>query len=214
MKGHYIIFDGIDGSGKTTQAKIFAERLRAEGFDVLEVSEPYEEREPGRLLRKYLKEKTHPYALFGLFLAQRFDLLAEVVKPAIEEGTFVVSSRGFPSTYVYQRKGSPGGVTAPAIMMAHDPSNLHILPDHVFIFDLPADVAMERIGKRGEEAEIFEKRELLDRFREGYLNPLYLDQGLSKRFDVINATRSVEDVAEDVWAKFVGGSNDDRWRFT
>ena len=206
-QGKYVILEGIDGCGKDTQATIFAERLRAEGYDVLEVSEPYEEREPGRLLRKYLKEKIHPHALFGLFLAQRFDLLAEVVKPAVDAGKIVVSSRGFPSTFVYQVGNSPGAVSRNAVQFAHDPDNLHVTPNHIFIFDLDAETAMERIGKRGEEAEIFEKIGLLRQFRDRYKNPTYLWSGgtsspLVEHFHVIDATQSVDDIAAQVWDAF------------
>lgn len=213
--GQYVILDGIDGCGKTTQVKLFAERLRANGHEVLEISEPYEEREPGRLLRKYLKEKRHPYALFGLFLAQRFDLLAEVVKPAVEAGKIVISSRGFPSTFVYQVGDAPGAVTANAVQFTHDPRNLHVTPDHVFIFDLPAEEAMKRIGKRGEEAEIFEKLEILEGVRDRYRHPFFmcdhspLHQQMQGRYHVVDATQTVEEVAEQVWSRFLSGIESD-----
>ena len=206
--GQYIICEGIDGCGKSTQARLLAERFRQNGYEVLEVSEPYEEREPGRLLRRYLKEKRHPYALFGLFLAQRFDLLAEVVKPAVAAGKIVISSRGFPSTFVYQVGDAPGAVTTNAVQFAHDPRNLHVTPDHIFVFDLSAETAMERIGKRGEGKEIFEKTELLEQFRGRYKDPLFLWDGgplgetLKDRLHVIDATQPVETVAEQVWSQF------------
>ena len=161
----YVIVEGIDGCGKDSHAQALYDFLESEGQNPLLVAEPYEMTETGKLLRKYLREHTNPEALFGLFIANRFDLQHEVIKPALDEGRPVISVRGFPSTLVYQQ--DKYGLEY--LFRTHQ--YMPVFPTHVAILDVDVSTAMKRIHERGEVKEVFEKEDFLKKCRRRYLDP-------------------------------------------
>src|SRR3972149_3236580 len=104
-KGLFITFEGLDGSGKTTQMKILSDCLKNRGFDVLTTIEPGGTK-IGQKIRKILLDKENhdisPRAETLLFLASRAELVSEVILPALREGKIVICDRFFDSTVVYQ----------------------------------------------------------------------------------------------------------------
>src|SRR3972149_2438719 len=104
-KGLFITFEGLDGSGKTTQMKILSDCLKNRGFDVLTTIEPGGTK-IGQKIRKILLDKENhdisPRAETLLFLASRAELVSKVIAPALMEGKIVLCDRFFDSTVVYQ----------------------------------------------------------------------------------------------------------------
>lgn len=161
--GHFIVLEGIDGSGTTTQAGRVAAALRERGRTVVETHEPGSG-PIGVEIRKLLKPEASPPAglLPLLFAADRLEHLANVVKPALERGEVVICDRYTLSSLVYQ-----GLEHAPAWILE---INTHaISPSLTFLLDLPAEVALERVNARGGLAERFDRLEVQQRLRAGYL---------------------------------------------
>jgi dTMP kinase len=160
--GKFIVFEGLDGSGKTTQAKILADRLKDSGWETLLTYE--QTKGPvGRLISKTLVRKVDlpAQSLQLLFVADRVDHLTKKVVPALELGKIVVSDRYFWSTVAY------GSLRLDRDWLV----SLHrycLDPDLVVFIDTSPTICLERIKKRGEERSIFESRSRLARVSKTY----------------------------------------------
>src|SRR5262249_54360895 len=110
-RGLFFSLDGLDGSGKSTQCRLLAGWLRARGHEVRECRDPGDTA-VGKLLRDLLLEHRHPEMTTAceayLFMASRAQLVAEVIRPALEAGRFVVSDRFLLANVVFQ--GHAGGL--------------------------------------------------------------------------------------------------------
>lgn len=169
MKTPYIIIDGIDGCGKSTQVEMLSEWLRDRYGDVLVVSEPHEGTEIGMLTRKILRTGEYPEALLGMMVASRFDLQSRIIAPALRQGIPVVSSRGFLSTLVYQ------GAKYPLSVLVALHCSMPQYPTHGIILDVPPETAVARIQKR-DHKEVFENANFLK-----YAASAYRDIARSER---------------------------------
>jgi len=193
----YILIEGGDGCGKDTQAERLVEHLREQGHDPLLVREPWDDKPIGKLLRECLKTGAYPSAHAALFLADRMALQSEVVVPALAAGRPVVSIRSFLSTLVYQQEHHP----LAWLQVIH--KRMPALPTHVILLDVDPDVGLERVGKRGEQTEIYEKLEVQMRVRSRYR--MILSGELvnlapkAKRF-IVDANYPIDHVTKQVWA--------------
>lgn len=180
----YYVLEGIDGSGKTTQAD------RYPGC-VMRVTEPDEHNPVGRLLRKILKSGEHPNAHAALFLADRLILQHETVGPLLERGHTVVSDRCFLSTLVYQQENWP----LEYLFSLH--RALPIKPDHLIILDLEPEESQKRINTRG-QLECYEQLDILKRNRQRYLELArdYRMQQMVGKITVVDASGTPDQVAE------------------
>ncbi len=170
-RGRFISFEGIDGSGKSTQVRALAATLRAQGADVVETREPGGA--PGaELIRGLLVEgdpgRWSPETEILLFTAARRDHLERTIGPALHRGAIVVCDRFADSTRVYQ------GVARAALRGMVDA--LHALaiglePDLTLILDLPPDEAARREQARGSREDRFERfgTDFQQRLRAGFL---------------------------------------------
>lgn len=203
----YIVLEGIDGSGKDTQAELLLQRLTEEGGDPVLVAEPDKAMPGGVELRSLLKSGNHVKAHAGLFLANRTALQTHVVCPALVRGGTVVSIRSFVSTLVYQQENWP----LDWLFAIH--SKMPTKPHLIVILDLPSEVGLERATKRPGHNEHYEKLETLERVRQRYLRlarPDRLTTGPklwdfirpAGRIEVIDAQGSVETVAAAVWKAY------------
>ena len=200
MDYHYTILDGVDGSGKDSQALHLVRRFAERGMDPLLVHEPTD-MPTGRLLRQLLKSGEYPEAHAGLFMADRMALQVNVIKPAIEAGRPVVSVRSFLSTLVYQAEHYP----LDWLICIH--KMLPIQPSHIYVLDVPAEVGMERrLGRElrgGATPEVYEKIDIQRRVRSRYLalleNPAFQEMVKGSFYTVIDGTMDETKVSEIIW---------------
>ncbi|WP_417728360.1 dTMP kinase [Roseovarius sp.] len=196
-QGLFISFEGIDGSGKSTQARRLAETLRAEGRDVVLTREPGGS--PGaeeirRLVLEGDKDRWSAETEILLFTAARRDHLERVIDPALASGAVVICDRFADSTRMYQ------GLSRGDLRATVD--QLHTLmigrePDLTVLIDIDPGVGLGRALSRGGTEERFESfgEGMQAQMRAGFLA---LAQEFANRFVVINGARDMDAVAEDV----------------
>ncbi|MCL5094177.1 MAG: dTMP kinase [Patescibacteria group bacterium] len=169
--GLYIVLEGIDFCGTTTQSKLLAETLESEGYFVLPVHEPDDrpENPVGYEIRQILLGKVqHPGAekLQKMFVEARRFFLQRVVTPALERCKIVISDRNLESTKAY---GKATGIPFEKVISWHEGGDFYY-PDVTYLLDCSVKVAEERRLASGQAREYFEgKRELQQRVREAYL---------------------------------------------
>jgi dTMP kinase len=189
----FITFEGIDRSGKTTQAKLLAEAL---GDDVLLVREPGGTPAAERI-RDLVKDpgvELSPIAETLLFGAARADLVDRVVRPALDEGKIVISDRYIDSTVAYQ--GGARGLGIERVEQLNDWVAGGLWPDVTFLLDVPPGVA----GTRGGEADRFEQEgeELQQAVAAAYEE---LAERHADRYVRLDATRPKSEVHQQVLAE-------------
>lgn len=167
MKGIFLTFEGVEGSGKSTQAKLFVEWLKENGKEVLFLREPGSTN-IGEEIRKILLSKENkglsPESELFLFLASRAQLVREKIIPALKEGKVVVLDRYIDSTLAYQGYG--GELPIELIGEMNKFATAGLLPDLTFLLDLDIDEGLKKAGMKDriEEKGIQFHR----RVREGY----------------------------------------------
>jgi dTMP kinase len=160
-RGWLVVFEGLDGSGKTTQRARLAARLRARGLDVLETAEPYDGGTWGPRIRAMARsgEALAPAEELRWFEEQRREHVRERIAPALAAGSMVLCDRYFLSTAAYQ---GARGLDAEAILAASERE--FPVPDLVLVLELDPATALARVGARGGPAEpVFERRDFLER---------------------------------------------------
>lgn len=196
-KGHFITFEGIDGSGKSTQARMLADHLQSMGHDVVLTREPGGSAGAEEIRALVLQGDPDRWSAeteILLFTAARRDHLERTIRPAIVAGKIVICDRFADSTRMYQglSRGDLRGTV----------DQLHTLmigrePDLTILIDMDPDTGLSRALSRQGVEERFETfgSELQAQMRAGFLS---LAQEFEDRFVVINGGRSIEDVAVDV----------------
>jgi dTMP kinase len=197
VSGLFLTFEGVDGSGKSTQARLLADRLRADGCEVVLTREPGGSA-GGEDIRKLLLEgdpdRWSPETEILLFTAARRDHLERVIRPALAAGHVVISDRFADSTRIYQ------GVTRGDLRTTVD--KLHSLmiaqePDLTFLVDIDPTIGLRRaLARRGTE-ERFEEfgLSMQQKMRAGFLD-LARDQ--PDRFRIIDGHGDLETVAKHI----------------
>lgn len=169
MRGVLITIEGIEGSGKTTQCLMLADWLRGRGYRVRETREP-DGTALGEMVRAFFETAgapPSPLAEVFLFLAARQQHVAEVIRPALEQGEIVLSDRYADATLAYQGYGR--GVDRRRIRELNALATGGLRPDLTLLLDLPAEVGLARLSGRALDA--FERMDLgfHERVRQGYL---------------------------------------------
>ncbi|MGI8420124.1 MAG: dTMP kinase [Candidatus Levyibacteriota bacterium] len=203
-KGRYIVLEGVNASGKSTQAKKLKEYFQKKGIDILTVDEPTHDLIIGKFVRKIITEGTQipRSALQYLYTADRIINHESVILPALEAGKVVLSSRSFWSAVVYgvvdQGKHNYSRPDANLLLVAQGIlSQYHkiTLPDYTFYLDTPVDLVIERMAKMNNTKDIYETKEKLDQLLRGYR---WLVKEFPQEFTTIDASKSVEDVTTQI----------------
>jgi len=201
MRGRFITFEGGEGTGKSTQAAMLAQRLRSMGIGVVLTREPGGS--PGaEIIRHVLlsgaAKSLGPDAEAILFAAARDDHVCTTIEPALALGRWVVSDRFADSTNVYQ--GTLGHVDPLLLGGLHRVTVGKLKPNLTFILDVPAEVGLERAAKRRGEAGVdrFEGESLdfHEKLRDAYL---HLAASEPDRCVLIDASEPQAAVAARIW---------------
>jgi dTMP kinase len=206
MARRFITFEGGEGTGKSTQARLLSERLRALGHEVVVTREPggspLAEEIRALLLERNVRSAT-PLAEALLFYAGRADHVAATIGPALDRGAWVVCDRFADSTRVYQ--GLVGGLDAEAIDALDRLVLSRATPELTLVLDIAPEVGLARAQARAGEvaADRYEARDLTYHraLREGFLT---LARQHPARCKVIAADGSVDEVGRSVWATVAG----------
>jgi dTMP kinase len=197
--GLFISFEGIDGSGKSTQARKLADRLQSEGADVLLTREPGGS--PGAEEIRALVLQGDPDRWSAeteilLFTAARRDHLERTIQPALAAGKVVICDRFADSTRMYQ--GLSRGNLRVKVDALHD-LMIGVEPDLTLLIDMDPETGLSRAKARKTVEERFEDfgASLQEAMRAGFLA---LAEEYVDRFRVIDGARDADAVAEDVWA--------------
>lgn len=188
QKGILIVFEGIDGSGKSTQAEILMKMLQKKGFDVVYFQEPSK----GKWGRKIKKKALHPDSLapeeeLDLFQKDRKENVEKNLKPALEKKRVVIMDRYYYSTIAYQ---GAKGIDEKRIRKMNE--EFVVQPDLVFILDIDPQKGLERIENRKKKYRLFEREEYLVKVRKIFKSLK------GKNFIHINALKSKEEISKEI----------------
>jgi len=157
MKGLFVVFEGIDGTGKTTQVRRLAESLRAQGREAVELREPTDGPHGSEIRRMAIEGRPDPDRERELFVMDRREDVAKNILPSLERGAVVVLDRYYFSTMAYQGARGIDPCEIRAENEAFAPK-----PDLLVLLDLSVDEALERVRKsRGGAPDEFEQAESL-----------------------------------------------------
>jgi len=192
----FISFEGIDGSGKSTQAELLADRLREEGHEVVAVREPGGTA-LGERIRALLLDgpPMSAWAEAALFAAARAELVDEIVGPALARGTDVVCDRYVDSSLVYQ--GVARGLGIGEVYDLNVAATGGLLPARTFVLLLDPDAARARLTGTPDRIER-EDESFVRRLDEGYRQVVSM---FPERCVALDAERPVDEIAEEVRAE-------------
>ncbi|MGH7726008.1 MAG: dTMP kinase [Candidatus Eiseniibacteriota bacterium] len=204
MNGLFVAFEGIEGSGKSTQIRLLADSLRAEGVECLTTREPGGTSEGAALRELILARKREgpldPLTEALLMVADRRQHVATILVPALEQGLVVLCDRFTDSTLAYQGGGS--GVELSTLEYLNHLATGGLAPGLTVLFDLPVERALERVHAPARSApDRFETEppEFHERVRRLYRR---LADARPERYAVIDATLSEAEIAREVRASF------------
>lgn len=197
MTGLFISFEGGDGTGKTTQIVRLAEHLRAEGAEVVTTREPGGT-ELGREIRQALLhgEDLSPRTEALLYSADRAHHVATVIRPALDRGATVITDRFVDSSVAYQ--GSARELGIDEIRSLNDWAVGGLVPDLTFLLDLDPAVGAARLNREKDRLESAGD----DFHRQVRQTFLEMAEAEPDRFVVIDASRSIDEIAADVRAGY------------
>jgi dTMP kinase len=203
--GRFITFEGGEGSGKSTQAKLLIEALRTHGVDVQLTREPGGSPFAEQVRTLILDPAIAPHTSLAealLFYAARADHLHKTIRPALGLGRWIVCDRFSDSTRVYQCEA--GGLPLETFAALEQMVVKLTFPDLTFILDLPAEAGLERAATRrlaqalsGSSPDAFEKRDVAfhEKLRAGYLA---IAKAEPQRCVVLDATAEIDAIAKEI----------------
>ena len=196
-KGFFITFEGIDGSGKSTQIRKLAKFLEDNGFDIIITREPGGSvggEEIRNLLLQGAVDRWSAETEILLFTAARRDHLERIILPALQGGKIVICDRFTDSTRMYQ------GMRGPKLRDLVDKLTKEVIncdPDLTIIIDIDPEISLERAKSRNTAEERFEDFgvDLQKKMRRGFLD---LSREFSSRMEVVNGQQSVDELAKEI----------------
>jgi deoxyribose-phosphate aldolase len=191
--GTFIVIEGLDGSGQSTQVENLKSFLSEKGFSVLKTKEPTLDSKAGKFIRKVLdkKEGIPLLELQKLFVKDRKEHLRKVIVPALTRSKIVISDRYFFSTFAY---GFASGIDIKKLIRMN---NSFLLPDLVFFLETKPKTSIKRIKKRNNGETLFEREKKLKEALEGYKESFKF----FKNVYIVNGEKSIKKVFEEIKSK-------------
>ena len=198
-KGFFITFEGIDGSGKSTQIRKLAKFLEDNGFDIIITREPGGSvggEEIRNLLLQGEVDRWSAETEILLFTAARRDHLERIILPALQGGKIVICDRFTDSTRMYQ------GMRGPKLRDLVDKLTKEVIncdPDLTIVIDIDPEISLERAKSRKTAEERFEDFgvDLQKKMRTGFID---LSKEFNSRIEVVNGQQSVDEIAKEIFS--------------
>jgi dTMP kinase len=200
-RGLFLTFEGMDGSGKTTQMRLMAQKLRAAGRDVVETVEPGGTRigtQVRRILLDSANQELCPTAELLLYFACRAQNVEECILPALREGKIVVSDRFTDSSLVYQ--GAARGLGVDVVLALDKVASHGLVPDLTLLIDIDVETSLARAQARNlQSTETRMDDQAIDFHRRVHDAYAELAARERHRFKIIDGRGDVETTALAVW---------------
>jgi len=201
-KSLFIAFEGIDGSGKSTQVKLLSEKLKKAGHKVYCTFEPTDS-PIGSIIRNIFKHRIEAdhKTIAGLFVADRLDHLLNKtngILKKMEEGYTVITDRYYFSSYAYHGAHMPLDWVIEANSLSAD----LLRPDLNIYIDITSDISMMRLANGRSSMELYETKENLKNVREKYLETIDHLKFKENVF-ITDGNRKAEDISADIWNEIV-----------
>jgi dTMP kinase len=201
-EGGFITLEGGEGTGKSTQARLLVERIRAVGGEAVATREPGGSPKAERIREALLAGRIKPYGAFAealMFQAARIDHVDSRIRPALKRGAWVICDRFIDSTRVYQ--GTLGEIAADKLAALEAVAVAGLMPELTFILDLAPETGLARAARRrqpGEATDRFESETISfhRRLRQGFLD---IASAEPQRCVVLDASLAPELLAETAW---------------
>ena len=201
----FITFEGIDGSGKSTQANFLKNQLQNDGYDVILLREP-----GGTIISEKIRDLVLNHRASSvssltealLIASSRYQLVNEIILPALKKNTIVICDRYIDSTIAYQGYGR--GINISWLNEINKYSLMHANPELTYLFDLKVEDSMLRIKNKNKDRIEQEGKDFLSKVRNGYLK---LAKN-SKRFILLNAMDSPEKLKNKVYNYYLNKKNE------
>ena len=198
MKGIFITFEGLEGSGKSTQAGLLGSRLKEEGYSIVATREPGGTR-IGELIRDitHNKENVDLTAVGEAYLmaASRAQHVREIIRPALSAGKIVLCDRYIDSSYAYQGYGRELGEEI--VMQLNRLAVDGVLSDLTFLLDVPIKIGIaRRNGTNKIDRMDLQQEKFYQRVYDGYK---IISFKYKNRFRIIDGSIKIEDIAQSIW---------------
>lgn len=196
-RGKLITLEGVDGAGKSTHIEFIADRLRAQGRTVVVTREPGGTALAEKLRELVLNEPMDALAETLLMFAARADHVRQLIRPALEAGTWVVCDRFSDATAAYQGAGK--GMPMDLIQQLAEATHPGLRPDRTLVFDCPYDIARQRLNATGRRLDRFERedRQFFERVREAYLARSAAEPGRIRLIDASMGLAEIQNKLKD-----------------
>jgi dTMP kinase len=186
----FITFEGLDGSGKTTQVELLAEAIRGAGHEVVTTREPGGTPLGEQIRELLLRDEVSPWAEAALFAAARAELVERVIDPALASGAVVICDRYLDSSLAYQ--GIARGLGLDRVLELNLPAIHDHLPDRTYLLLIDPAESARRVGGGGDRIEREDdefRRKVDDAYR-------LLAQTFPQRIESVDGTRPPEEISK------------------
>ena len=185
---HFVTFEGIDGSGKSTISKLVSEKLRSAGYDVVWTFEPTDST-VGKYVQECIRSQSDPFVTSFTFIADRIQHCKQI-QQWLDQGKIVLCDRYAESTYAYQAAQLEDQVKKPLKWLQELSIGRILVPDRTFLFVIDPKASLARIQHR-KELIPFERLAFLEKVHRNYLT---VSKG--KRFVHVDATKPIDELVQ------------------